>query len=317
LALDIIKVTIVDADELPVYYSSCMAGKAMGRTMFILELSCSDTKPVPHRKRAVRGFWPYTSQEARFERQAGRAEEEKKEGKLKGGNLTSNMVDMHYHAQQAEVNIAKMLRALHQGVKPCDEENAGSEDTSVSVDHFLVVDNEGKEPKVLLDFANQEGQVDHIQTQLRSTVVEVLGRTKLLTKTWDAFDPHLFRLCYFFLRKCFNKDDPLRKQAKDLKRQKAIKGLKGPEEVLPLVVELDEQSFFCKYGKQSAATDTDEYRGSQDIEEAARAALAMYSDEDMDHLKKNLSILRKHTCLTIMQFLKRQGVCQEKQAHAA
>eukprot|EP00931_Biecheleriopsis_adriatica_P091454 TRINITY_DN6533_c0_g2_i1.p1 TRINITY_DN6533_c0_g2~~TRINITY_DN6533_c0_g2_i1.p1 ORF type:complete len:758 (+),score=173.38 TRINITY_DN6533_c0_g2_i1:50-2323(+) len=308
LALDIIKVTIIDAEELPVYYSSCMAGKAMGRTMFILELSGSESKPVPHKKRAFRGFWPFTSQEARFERQAGRAEDEKKEGKLKGGNLTSNLVDIHYHAQQAEINIAKMLGALHKGVKPTDEENANGEDTDVLVDHFLVIDNEGKEPKVLLDFASQEGSVDdHIQSQLRATVEEVLTRTELLSKTWDAFDPHLFRLCYFFLRKCAEKDDPLRLQAKELKAQKGLQGFQNPEEVLPLVVELDEQIFFRKYGKRSTATDTCAYRGCQDVEEPARAALAEYSEEDVDHLKKNLSVMRKYTCLAIMQFLKHEG----------
>merc|ERR1712217_232561 len=143
LALDIIKVTIIDVDELPVYYSSCMAGKAMGRAMMILDLSHSETRPVQHKRIPFRGFWPYTSQESRFDRQAGRADDEKKEGKLKGGNLTSNLVDIHYHAQQAEVNITKMLGALHKGKKPTDDVDDDEDDAGVSLDHFLVIDNEG------------------------------------------------------------------------------------------------------------------------------------------------------------------------------
>merc|ERR1712216_861176 len=121
--------------------------------MLILELSHSETKPVPHKPLAFRGFWPFTSQEARFDRQAGRADEEKKEGKFKGGNLTATLVAIHYHAQQAETNITAMLNKLHRGVKPTDDDAADEEETEVGVDHFLVIDNEGKEPKVLVDFA--------------------------------------------------------------------------------------------------------------------------------------------------------------------
>jgi len=156
LALDIIKVTVVDADELPVFYSSCMAGKALGRAMMILDLSHSNSRPVPHKPLAFRGFWPFTSQEARFVRQEGRANKEKKEGKLLGGNLTSNLVDIHYHAQQAETNITKLLGCLQTGVRATDDSDSGSPEsdeeettalaqkTLAKVDHFLVIDNEGK-----------------------------------------------------------------------------------------------------------------------------------------------------------------------------
>ncbi|CAJ1363650.1 unnamed protein product [Effrenium voratum] len=91
LAWDIIKVSIVDAAELPVFYSSVMAGAAIDRTMEVLELAHS-----------------------------GAADK-------KG----------HFHAQQAEENITKMLKSLKLGQKPtdCGDTNISTE---VKVDHFVV-----------------------------------------------------------------------------------------------------------------------------------------------------------------------------------
>ncbi|CAJ1363651.1 unnamed protein product [Effrenium voratum] len=90
LAWDIIKVSIVDAAELPVFYSSVMAGAAIDRTMEVLELAHS-----------------------------GAADK-------KG----------HFHAQQAEENITKMLKSLKLGQKPtdCGDTNISTE---VKVDHFV------------------------------------------------------------------------------------------------------------------------------------------------------------------------------------
>jgi hypothetical protein len=312
LALDIIKVTIVDARELPVFYSSCMAGKAMGRAMLILELSHSDMDPIPHKALPFRGFWPYTSQEARFDRQAGRADEEKKEGKLKGGNLTSNLVDIHYHAQQAETNITKMLECLQKGVKPSDEDDS-EEETDVIVDHFLVIDNEGKEPKILMDFGvDDKDAEENIHKRLMSAVSDVISWRDLHEKKWDAFDPHLFRICYFFLKTYAHPEHPLLARATKLIELNGVAGIPNePEKVLPLVVELDEEVFRRLYGKRSTATDTDEYRRVEDIGDDARAVLAELSDEDVHRLKNDISVLRKNTVLTIMQFIKNEGSMED------
>jgi len=302
-------VTVIDAAELPVYYSSCMAGKAMARTMMILDLSHSTTRPVPHKALPFRGFWPYTSQESRFDRQAGRAEDEKKEGKLKGGNLTSNLVDIHYHAQQAETNITKMLGCLKKGIKPSDENDEADEQTEVAVDHFLVIDNESNEPKVLLDFASEDGsEGDDIQRQLLSTVEAVVSRTKLFTKDWEEFDEHLFKICWFFIKICAPEGHEIRAKGKEVKQAKGVKGVpKDPSDVLPMVTELDEDIFFRKYGKRSTATDTDQYRNNDHASENAFEALQKLSDEDVEQLKASVSVMRKYTCLAIMKFLKREG----------
>merc|ERR1712039_574213 len=92
------------------------------------------------------------------------------------------------------------------------------------------------------------------------------------------------------------------------KEEKGVSDIpKSPEETLRLVTELDEELFHRKYGKRSTATDTDEYRGNADIGDPARDALLRLSDEEIDALKSGISILRKYTCLFIMQFIKREG----------
>lgn len=318
LALDIIKVTIIDAHELPVYYSSCMAGKAMARTMLILDLCHSESRPVPHKPLAFRGFWPFTSQESRYDRQAGRAEDEKKEKKLKGGNLTSNLVDIHYHAQQAELNITKMLGCLSQGVKPTDEEGNNDEETDVLVDHFLVIDNEGSEPQVLLDFADAEGQVTtDIRESLLGSVIEVETLLKLLDKeALSGFDVHIFRVFKFFLGRCAPKDHPLRNRAKEMKHRIGAESIKDPVDVLPIVTEIDEHIFFRKYGSQSTATHTNAYREMSHLQAGDRTSfretLASIPDDDIDALKKAMSVMRKYTCLAIMQYLKKEGDWQDE-----
>ncbi|CAK0850878.1 unnamed protein product [Prorocentrum cordatum] len=359
LALDIIKVTVVDAHELPVFYSSCMAGKAMGRAMMILDLAHSDTKPIRHKRLPFRGFWPYTSQEARFERQEGRASLERKEGKLLGGNLTSNLVDIHYHAQQAESNIIKLLGCLQRGVRATDSSSSSGEEaradcaqeespkrhrwslqsavpsprkgggrpseeapggrsssgqqrTHVKVDHFLVIDNEGEEPEVLLDYASEEGAVDDekIRRELQGVVEEAVTSSQLFDKEWDAFDPYVFRVVHFFLKTCFPQDHPLRQQGKRLKEKvkQSLSWPKSPTQVLPMVIELDEAVFFRKYGARSTATNTKSYRDDGHIADTISAdALAKLSEKDVDNLKKLLSMMRKYTCLAMMQEIKDSG----------
>jgi hypothetical protein len=355
LALDIIKVTVSDAHELPVFYSSCMAGKAMGRAMMILDLAHSDTKPIKHKKLPFRGFWPYTSQEARFERQEGRANKEKQEGKLLGGNLTSNLVDIHYHAQQAESNIIKLLGCLQKGVRATDSSSSSGEEeralcpgpapesprkgrwsfrqpspreggqraseepkaekqqkTHVKVDHFLVIDNEGEEPEVLLDYASEEGAIDDekIKRELQGVVEEAVTSSQLFDKEWDAFDPYVFRVVYFFLKTCFPRDHPLRLRGKGFKEQvkQSLSWPKSPTEVLPMVIELDEAVFFQKYGARSTATDTKQYRDEGHIADAISSdALAKLSEKEINDLKKLLSMMRKYTCLAMMQEIKDSG----------
>ncbi|CAE7033282.1 unnamed protein product [Symbiodinium sp. CCMP2592] len=112
LAWDVIKVTIVDAPELAVYYSSVMAGAAIDRTMQILELAHSSVTPVAHMPLRVVGFWPYASQEARHARQQNRHRQERENKRLLGGNVDANLVNLHFHAQQAESNISRRLLSI-------------------------------------------------------------------------------------------------------------------------------------------------------------------------------------------------------------
>jgi len=125
---------------------------------------------------------------------------------------------------------------------------------------------------VLLDFANEEGTVgteNMIKDELRKAVEEVIKRSRLFDKEWDAFDPYLYRVTYFFVKKCFNKDDALRETARRFKdRVKLNSGWtwpKSPGEVLPMVTEVDEKVFFRKYKERSTATDTDKYRENEHI----------------------------------------------------
>lgn len=89
-----------------------------------------------HRQLRVVGFWPYAGQEARLARQQLRHRAEREQKRLLGGNIDSNLVNLHFHAQQSEWNLIKLLK------------------TQLFFDHFLVIDNDA-EPRVLLDYTEQ------------------------------------------------------------------------------------------------------------------------------------------------------------------
>jgi len=259
----------------------------------------------PHKPLAFHGFWPYTSQEARYTRQADRAEEERKELKLKGGNLTSNLVDIHYHAQQAETNITKFLACLAKNKRPTDDTDAEDEEEfEISMDHFLVIDNEGKEPKVLLDFATGDSPgSEDIHGTLLAAAEGIVQRFGLLDKEVGDFDEKVFLFCYYFLKKCAPPEHDVLRRAIEVKKKKALKIPKTPEEVLPMLVAFDEEVFYTRYGKQSTATRTTTYDAA--IHSSAQEALRQLPD--LDELKAQVSILRKYTCLAVMQFIKDEG----------
>merc|ERR1711972_987481 len=97
-------------------------------------------------------------------------------------------------------------------------------------------------------------------------------------------------------------------KARTVKNENDVKGIpKSLEQALPMVTEIDEEVFVIKYGKHSTATATDSYRGNEDIGDAARECLRNLSAEMIDHLKKNVSVLRKYTCLTMMRSIKNEG----------
>merc|ERR1712151_1424262 len=101
--------TTVDAVDLSVYHSSVMAGGSVGRAMYMLELAHKEDAPVPHNHLRTVLFWPWASQEQRERRQISRHKSELEKGCLQGGNVDSNLVNLHYHAEQAEHNILQML----------------------------------------------------------------------------------------------------------------------------------------------------------------------------------------------------------------
>lgn len=143
IAWDVIKATVADVDDLSVYYSSVMAAEcSTERIEYLMRLAQDTEAPVPHRRMRTVIFWPWASQEQRDLRQRRRSQLELEQGRLLGGNLDSNLVNLHYHAEQAEHNILNLLTPRANGVK-------------VHVDALLLVDNDATAPQVLLSWTDE------------------------------------------------------------------------------------------------------------------------------------------------------------------
>jgi hypothetical protein len=149
IAWDVIRITIIDADELSVYYSSVMAGGSVLRAMHMLELAHKVDAPVPHRHLRTVLFWPWASQEQREHRQKSRHDAEVQQGALLGGNADANLVNLHYHAEQAEHNILTMLYRM--GDTQSETESSLFPLAGIkAIDYLLIVDNNAAAPRVLL-----------------------------------------------------------------------------------------------------------------------------------------------------------------------
>eukprot|EP00928_Gymnodinium_smaydae_P030546 TRINITY_DN22685_c0_g7_i1.p1 TRINITY_DN22685_c0_g7~~TRINITY_DN22685_c0_g7_i1.p1 ORF type:complete len:301 (-),score=86.35 TRINITY_DN22685_c0_g7_i1:244-1146(-) len=273
--------------RLGVYYSSVMAGKAIGRTITILDLAKSPTRPVPHEPRRICGFWPYTSQEGRHSRQYGRAEAEKATGKLQGGNVDSNLVNLHFHAQQAESNIVHMLGKLNQGIKPSDDPNAPEVPASGNVDHFLVIDNDDAEPRLLFDWARaRECEAAAPETEFAcERILDVLSKED----RWGNLGGlcHVFhKVASFFLpeehaiRQRLLEVDSLTDEEKD--------EMRSAKAVHTHLVEADEECF-QRLWPSASGLETHRLHLPTDVNEK----LAKLDDSDAQELKEYLSDLRK------------------------
>ncbi|CAE7718345.1 unnamed protein product [Symbiodinium microadriaticum] len=284
LAWDVIKVTIVDAPELAVYYSSVMAGAAIDRTMQILELAHSSVSPVAHMPLRVVGFWPYASQEARHARQQNRHRQERENKRLLGGNVDANLVNLHFHAQQAESNISRMLKSLKLGQRPTDDGSSEAA-TEVKVDHFIVIDNDSPQPRILLNFTDQSvdrarkfAQEEKVAARELLTVIDQLPE-------WEVFSCLVFRAASYFLP---SDDDLVTKCASKCKDGK--ESLREPEAVLAVLQELDE-TVFKVLTKDSPALETSDMRPAFARLESSSELSAMSSAQQAT-LKEHLTDLR-------------------------
>jgi len=288
LAWDIIKVTIVDAADLPVYYSSVMAGNAISRTVHIVDLGRSKREPVPHPPLRTVGFWPYTSQEARIARQKKRHADERTNKKLLGGNADSNMVNLHYHASQAEANILNMLKALEKQ----EDEGYGN-----GVEHFLIIDNGGNVPRVLFDWAAAAND-EYSSTLERQFKTEITTAVKAMlaivneVSPWNSLCNHVHRIAQFFLTELKQEDDELLKIAGGKKTHK--ERVVEADELLPLLTKADE-AVFSRLNKAPVLPSdfAHLHKISLDITVRGYEMLASISMEDAAELKKQLSELRK------------------------
>ncbi|CAJ1363649.1 unnamed protein product [Effrenium voratum] len=243
LAWDIIKVSIVDAAELPVFYSSVMAGAAIDRTMEVLELAHS-----------------------------GAADK-------KG----------HFHAQQAEENITKMLKSLKLGQKPtdCGDTNISTE---VKVDHFVVIDNDAPQPRVLLRFNEQCAQCRELcEQQEREAARKLLDIIREVPE-WGDVCRAAFRCAQFFLP-----DSDV-----DALACRAGEGseLEAPEQVLPLLQHLDEAVFQILM-KDSPAISTCDLRPA--FSHVENAELQRMSLEQLRALKEHFTNLRMMCVVRALQ----------------
>jgi len=294
VAWDVIKVTVVDAADLSVYYSSVMAGKSISRTMKIVDLAQSLAQPVPHKPLRIVGFWPYASQEARNLRQKKRHAAELEQQKLLGGNVDANLVNLHFHAQQAESNILKMLDCLNSGVQP-DDEDGEKVAAKSRIDHFLVIDNDGPKPRVLFDWA----EVDNGSREAE-LAEDMQVAARMLLEAADK-SPQWFSMCtsLYQIAKCFlPKDDAMllavgEKHAMN-KEGAGDTDISDVELLLPLLAEVDE-AIFSRLHAETTALSTRQIRGTsaRPITPRGLAFLQSISDIDAKLLQGYVSELRK------------------------
>lgn len=287
VAWDIIKITTLEAEKMGVYYSSVMAGNAIGRTIDILDLAKSPTRPVPHAPRRICGFWPYTSQEGRHSRQYGRAESERATGKLQGGNLDSNLVNLHFHAQQGESNIVHMLGKLNDGIKPSDDPDAPEVPASGNVDHFLMIDNDDAQPRLLFDWARGD-EHKTMQDEVTFACEEIL---KIVSK--DGIWGNLGGLCHG-LHKIVSywlpEDNEVMKKIGEIDSltPEEKKEMQSPKNVHMHLIEADEECF-QRLNPYATGLETHRIFLSSDVD----SKLKLLNDEDTQVLKEYLSDLRR------------------------
>jgi hypothetical protein len=286
VAWDVIKVTVVDAPLLRVFYSSVMAGAAIDRTMEMLRLAKATTQPVPHCALRIVAFWPWASQEARAVRQTKRHKLEVVGKQLLGGNADSNLVNLHYHAQQAEHNIIELLRRV----------KVERLTRNLELDHLLFIDNDRLNPRVLLDFSTLRGTGE----QLHMTFgVEIQAAARALVSSVRKFgeaSPSLQKAANRVGRFFLPADDEILTLA-PLESAEA-------HEVLDLLTEFDE-TVFQRVNPDHKALPTSDCAGSNSIprklSEAAREMIQHLSIDDAQRIKDEVSVLRKFCVVTAVQ----------------
>jgi hypothetical protein len=289
---DVITATVVDAAELPVFYTSVMSGKQIGRTMQILELAHSAASPVPHTPLRFVGFWPYASSETRYRRQNKRHGEEVSGKQLLGGNADSNLVDMNYHQQQSEANITKLMACLNRGVMPTDDD--GVEEctaaTNIASDHFLMIDNDGGCQRILLDFSNRNGNrgtesYDNEVMEAARAIVSITKEIPVLHELCRA----LMRIATFFVG-----DDSVLQAAQS---EADDSQLESATQLLPFITEVYEVLFERRHRDAPTTHSGDHHYLKQQSEESLDAV----SDLVIDALLSHLGSLRKFCCAAIMR----------------
>merc|ERR1712232_1513043 len=162
--------------------------------------------------------------------------DEKSQRKLLGGNADSNLVNLHYHAQQAEANILKMLKCLNSGIQPSDDDSEQAA-TNASMEHFLMIDNGGGTPKVLFDWATYRRTSDKRSKEDYERAAK--GSLEIINKLpeWYSLGNAVYRIAQVFLPD----DDPLLLAAG--KKATHFEEKAQPSDLLPLLTVADEAVF--------------------------------------------------------------------------
>lgn len=275
-----------------------MAGNAISRTMHIVDLARSATTPVPHRPLRTVGFWPYCSQEARDVRQKRRHADEKKQHKLLGGNVDSNLVNLHFHAAQAETNILKMLECLSSGIQPSDNDSERLP-TQATIEHFLIIDNSDATPKVLFDWAEGKNRA-RLEEFAAETEEASRAMLEVILKVpeWYSLCNTVHRIAHFFL----HDDHPLLVAAED--KATHCEDRAEAADLLPLLTVADE-AVFKRLNENAVALNTTARDPTMALTVRGLGQLQdEISIEDATTLKLQLSSLRKFCVVLSMEHIR-------------
>lgn len=202
-----------------------------------------------------------------------------------------------------------MMEQLNRGERPTDDGDGKAGTTTIKSDHFLIIDNDGAVPRVLLNFANEDDKngTENFGSEVKKAAEEIFKFIKPI-RPWYSLCQYLYRIVGFFL-----KDDPVFIEGvKEFDAEtQDISNLtipEEPEDLMEIITEVDEETFEAM--NPDATTDeTDFLRqkiGKNDDEVVhmtprGEARLNSLTPEAKSNLKNHISLLRKFGCVAVMR----------------
>merc|ERR1712039_664093 len=198
--------------------------------------------------------------------------------------------------------MGKMLKCLNSGLQPSDDDTEQAT-TSASIEHFLMIDNGGAAPKVLFDWATDQGPNDRFSKEMKAEYESAArGMLTIINKMpkWYSLGNSVYQIAHFFL----SEDDPLLLSAVEENKVTDLEDRVDPADLLPILTVADE-AVFRRLNAAAPALPTNAKNSGLAFTICGLGVLQdEISDGDVGILKGHLSILRKYCVVLAMDHIR-------------